>query len=53
MRVVCFDRPHRLEGLLQNFPQLSGLVGPSDQGKEIVAGMRAALSKEGFVAFMV
>ena len=46
LRVVYFDRPHRLEGLLQNFLQLSGLVGASDQGKEIVAGVRAALSKE-------
>jgi len=45
LRVVYFDRPHRLEGLLQNFLQLSRLVGASDQGKEIVAKVREALSK--------
>ncbi|HME45325.1 MAG TPA: helical backbone metal receptor [Syntrophorhabdales bacterium] len=45
LRVVYFDRPHRLEGLLQNFLQLSSLVGASDQGKEIVAKVREALSK--------
>ncbi len=45
LRVVYFDRPHGLEGLLQNFLQLSGLVGASDQGKEIVARVRGALSK--------
>jgi iron complex transport system substrate-binding protein len=50
LRVVYFDRPHRLEGLLRNFLQLSGLVGASEQGKEIVAGVSAALSKRERVA---
>ena len=46
LRVVYFDRPHYLEGLLQNFLQLSGLVGASDQGKETVARVREALSRQ-------
>ena len=45
LQVVYLDRPHGLEGLLQNFLQLSRLVGASDQGKEIVTGVREALSK--------
>ncbi len=46
LRVVYFDRPHYLEGLLQNFLQLSGLVDASDQGKETVARVREALSRQ-------
>ena len=46
LRVVYFDRPHHLEGLLRNFLQLSRLVGASDQGENIVAMVREALSKE-------
>ncbi len=46
LRVVYFDRPDGLEGLLRNFLQLSDLVGASDRGREIVAKVREALSKE-------
>ncbi len=46
LQVVYFDRPHHLDGLLQNFLRLSVLVGAFDRGKEIVATVRGALSKE-------
>ncbi len=46
LRVVYFDRPDGLEGLLRNFLQLSDLVGASDRGREIVAKVREALSQE-------
>jgi len=46
LQVVYFDRPHHLDGLLQNFLRLSVLVGALDRGKEIVATVRGSLSEE-------
>jgi iron complex transport system substrate-binding protein len=46
LRVIYFDRPHHLEGLLGNFQRLAHLVGAAGQGEELVARVRAALSRE-------
>jgi len=44
LRVVYFDRPKNVNGLLENFIELSRVVRASDQGAAIVRGVREGLT---------
>ncbi len=46
LHVIYFDRPHDLEGLLENFLRLADVAGASDRGRAIVDNVRKELSQE-------